>query len=101
MFLAMNRFKIVKGREKDFEQIWRERDSYLTDVEGFQDFNLVRGNSSELFTLYASHSTWDSRMHFENWTKSDAFRSAHKHSGKHTEIYLGHPEFEGFEKVTL
>ena len=24
-FIAMNRFKIVVGREKDFEEIWRTR----------------------------------------------------------------------------
>ena len=29
MFLAMNRFKIVKGREEDFETIWKERDTHL------------------------------------------------------------------------
>ena len=29
MFLAMNRFKIVKGKEDKFEQIWKERDTHL------------------------------------------------------------------------
>ena len=28
MFVAMNRFKIVKGREKDFENVWRNRDTF-------------------------------------------------------------------------
>lgn len=35
MFIAMNRFKIVLGKEADFEKIWRERDSRLDDVPGF------------------------------------------------------------------
>ena len=39
MFLAMNRFKIVKGCEEDFEKIWRERDTHLQGVEGFKEFN--------------------------------------------------------------
>ena len=36
---------------------------------------------------------------FVNWTKSDAFRQAHKGAGQHSDIYLGHPEFEGFEVI--
>jgi len=41
MFIAMNRFKIVLGKEKDFEDVWRKRDSYLDDVDGFKEFNLL------------------------------------------------------------
>ena len=36
---------------------------------------------------------------FENWKKSEAFRAAHNSGGQHQGIYLGHPEFEGFEVV--
>ena len=99
MFIAMNRFKIVKGREMDFEEIWRNRETKLDDVPGFQNFHLVRGNSEETHTLYASHSTWDSQNDFVNWTKSEAFRLAHKGAGKHSDLYVGHPIFEGFEVV--
>ena len=70
MFLAMNRFKIVKGREEDFERIWRERDTHLQGVDGFKEFNLMKGNTEEDYSLYASHSIWESREHFLNWTKS-------------------------------
>ena len=95
----MNRFKIVKGREMDFEEIWRNRETQLDDVPGFQEFHLVRGNSEETHTLYASHSTWNSQNDFVNWTKSEAFRLAHKGAGKHADLYIGHPIFEGFEVV--
>ena len=27
MFIAMNRFKIVPGKENEFEKVWRERDT--------------------------------------------------------------------------
>ena len=99
MYIAMNRFKIVKGRESDFENIWRNRDSHLEGVKGFQKFNLVKGVTSDNFTLYASHSIWDNETSFLEWTKSDAFRQAHKGAGKHSDIYLGHPVFEGFKVV--
>ena len=99
MYIAMNRFKIIIGQENLFEQIWKERDSHLENVEGFKKFNLIKGKSNENYTLYASHSTWMSEEDFINWTKSESFRSAHKNAGKHSDIYIGHPEFEGFEVV--
>ena len=40
-----------------------------------------------------------SREDFEFWTKSEAFRLEHKNAGSNKDIYLGHPEFEGFEVV--
>ena len=98
-FIAMNRFKIDPNREKDFEKIWKNRETHLNDVSGFIEFHLVKGNSEETHTVYASHSTWNSRKDFEAWTKSEAFRQAHKGAGEHSSIYLGHPEFEGFEVI--
>lgn len=35
MFLAMNRFNIARGREDEFVEIWRQRDTYLDQVPGF------------------------------------------------------------------
>ena len=99
MFIAMNRFKIVPGRENDFEKIWKTRDSQLEGVPGFKEFHLVRGKKDAIHSLYASHSTWSSEEDFLNWTKSDSFRQAHKGAGQHSDVYLGHPEFEGFEVV--
>ena len=99
MFIAMNRFKIVLGKEKEFEDVWKNRDTHLKDVPGFKEFNLVKGETNDEHTLYASHSIWNSKNDFINWTKSEAFRLAHKNSGQHKELYLGHPNFEGFEVV--
>ena len=47
MYIAMNRFKISNGNEEDFEKIWKSRDSYLDEVDGFLGFNLVRGITPE------------------------------------------------------
>ena len=35
-YIAMNRFKIVIGREEDFENIWRNRETHLDGVSGFE-----------------------------------------------------------------
>ena len=99
MYIAMNRFKITLGRENDFENIWKERDTHLENVPGFKKFNLIKGKKQDTFTLYASHSEWSSEEDFLNWTKSEAFRQAHKGAGQHSDIYLGHPQFEGFEVI--
>ena len=99
MFIAMNRFKIVLGKEKEFEDVWKNRDTHLEDVPGFKEFRLVKGDTNDEYTLYASHSIWNSKNDFTNWTKSEEFRLAHKNSGQHKGLYLGHPNFEGFEVV--
>ena len=36
MFIAMNRFKVKLGEEKNFEDIWRNRDTHLNQVPGFK-----------------------------------------------------------------
>lgn len=99
MFIAMNRFQIVPGHEEEFETIWRTRDSHLTEVPGFVEFQLLRGPAADDHTLYASHTLWESREAFENWTRSEAFRKAHAGAGDRGKIYLGHPHFEGFDAV--
>lgn len=99
MFIAMNRFRILPGKEDEFIEIWRNRQSYLDEVPGFREFRLLRGPSNEEFTLFASHAIWESRAAFEAWTHSEAFRKAHANAGGAKGIYLGHPQFEGFESV--
>lgn len=99
MFIAMNRFKVARGSESDFEKVWTSRDSHLSGVPGFIGFHLLRGPEYEHHVLYSSHSTWASKAAFEAWTRSDAFRRAHSDAGQNRSLYLGHPEFEGFEVI--
>ena len=95
----MNRFKVKLSEESYFEEIWKNRDTHLNKVPGFKKFNLIKSESNETHTLYASHSEWESKQDFINWTKSEAFRMAHKNAGEHKTVYLDHPKFEGFEVV--
>ena len=59
MFIAMNRFRVAKGSEADFEQVWASRDSHLDKVPGFVEFHLLKGAEAEDHTLYASHTVWE------------------------------------------
>ncbi|WP_207479923.1 antibiotic biosynthesis monooxygenase family protein [Arenibaculum pallidiluteum] len=99
MFIAMNRFKVRSDAEQDFEQVWLGREVRLHEVPGFVSFELLRGPRREDHRLYASHTVWQSEDHFVAWTKSEAFRAAHGGAGGAKPLYLGHPEFEGFEVI--
>ena len=39
------------------------------------------------------------KENFINWTKSEAFKLAHRNARQHKNLYLGAPNFEGFEVV--
>ena len=84
----MNRFKIISGKEEAFEEIWKSRDTHLENVPGFKKFNLIKGSKKENYRLYASHSLWETEDDFVNWTKSEAFREAHKGAGQHSDCLL-------------
>lgn len=99
MFIAMNRFQVLPGQEKAFEDVWLNRDTHLDSVPGFVEFHLLRGAKEEDHTLYSSHTIWRSRDDFEAWTRSEAFRRAHSNAGSNKPLYLGHPKFEGFEAI--
>ena len=99
MFIAMNRFKVLPGAEADFEAVWLNRESHLHKVPGFVEFHMLRGPQRDDHRLYSSHTIWESEEHFLGWTRSEAFRSAHKSAGGNKPLYLGHPEFEGFEVI--
>ncbi|MCY0966511.1 antibiotic biosynthesis monooxygenase family protein [Parathalassolituus penaei] len=100
MFVAMNRFRIAPGREQDFIDIWKSRESYLSGVPGFVSFNLLKGPVTAEYSLFASHSVWESAQAFEDWTHSEAFRKAHANAGgPRKDIYLGPPQLELFESV--
>lgn len=100
MYIAMNRFRIVRGHEDTFVDYWRKRESYLDEVPGFVRFHLLRGPQTDEYTLFASHTEWQSEQHFHDWTRSEAFRKAHASAGSSPrEIYLGPPQLELFDAV--
>ena len=101
MFIAMNRSKVVKGEEAAFETVWSSRKTRLDEMPGFLSFHLLKGPEKEDHTLYSSHTSWASKEDFTAWTKSEQFRESHRNAGqpRPKPMYLGHPEFEGFETV--
>ncbi len=100
-YIAMNRFKIRNGREEDFENIWRNRETRLNELKGFREFRLLKGPEGEGYRLYSSHVIWDSEEDFRAWTRSEQFRDAHKNAGNREgeSPIMEHPQFEGFQTV--
>jgi heme-degrading monooxygenase HmoA len=94
MYIAMNKFRIIPGKEQAFEEVWKNRETYLHEVPGFQTFHLLKGENG----TYISHSQWENRKAFMDWTNSESFRKAHAQGGSQG-LIAGPPEFSGYEVV--
>lgn len=99
MYIAMNRFTVRTDNANAFEKLWLGRDSHLKDMEGFVEFHMLKGPENDGEILYSSHTTWASEETFNAWTRSPAFRDAHKNAGKTAKLHEGHPTFEGFTTI--
>jgi heme-degrading monooxygenase HmoA len=101
MYIAMNHFRVKPDATGDFEQAWRQRNSYLAEVPGFQSFHLLRGPTEDGAQLYASHTVWKDQAAFEAWTQSEAFHKAHSQGGKTVQYLMGPPRFVGWSSVEM
>ena len=101
MYIAINKFTVVSGREQEFEEIWRNRESYLDAVPEFMEFNLLRSEPGAETTIFLSHSQWQSEQAFTHRTHSEVFRLPHKRAKSPAGVVLGPPEFSGYNTVDL
>ena len=99
MYFAMNRFSVKLENATDFEAVWLGRDSHLKGLPGFVEFHMLKGPETDGVILYSSHTVWESEQRFLDWTRSDAFRQAHKDAGQNRKLHEGHPVFEGFKTI--
>ena len=99
MYLAISRLKVESGKETEFETAWKNREENTHGIKGFRKFNLFKGIINEEFTLYIFHSEWNSENDFINWTKSESFKLTHKDSALNEDLYMGPPDYEGFEVI--
>jgi heme-degrading monooxygenase HmoA len=96
MFIAMNNFKVVSGKQEEFENIWKSRETHLQGVPGFVRFSLLRGDAEG---EYISHSTWMNRDAFVAWTQSEAFVAGHRQGGSLMGVLEGPPAVKLYEAV--
>jgi len=95
MYIAMNNFKVVEGKEAEFERTWKDRESYLQAVPGFVHFALLK---AETPGEYVSHSTWENREAFVNWVNSEAFTKGHR-QGSLAGILDGPPLIKTYDAI--
>src|ERR1700736_1004887 len=93
----MNNFRVVAGREPDFERQWRERETYLKEVPGFVQFALLKSDEDG---VYVSHTTWKDRAAFEEWTRSANFTAGHR-QGSIGGVLAGHPVVQLYDAVLV
>lgn len=100
MYIAMNRFTVRTENAEAFEALWLGRDSHLKGLPGFVEFHMLKGPISDDGTiLYSSHTVWEDEEKFRDWTRSEAFRAAHKDAGTTSKLHEGQPQFEGFTTI--
>jgi heme-degrading monooxygenase HmoA len=100
MFIAMNRFKVVAGRESDFEESWRSRETFLQEVPGFVSFMLLRNDAvADGVSDFISHTTWANREAFDAWRAGQDFRRAHAQGGGLEGVLMGPPEVALYNAV--
>ena len=58
MFIAMNRFRVIKTEAHAFEQVWLNRQSTLHELDGFIEFHMLKGPEREDHILYSSYTQW-------------------------------------------
>ena len=95
MYIAMNTFSVIKEHANDFESVWKTRNSYLNDVNGFLEFHLLRSEDD----VFVSFSKWQSKNAFDAWTKSDEFKKAHSEGPSVRHMLDGHPKISTYKVV--
>ena len=104
IIMTQNRFKVLEGKEVEFEQQWAARESRLEEVPGFIGFTMLRRDASKADDgyNYISSTIWRDLAAFTNWKSSDAFKAAHTAAGTQTKCYEEAPKLAVYEgKLTL
>ena len=99
-FIAMNRFRVALGREAEFEEIWRNRQSDLPVHARLRRFPpAARAKRRAGDPVRLAHRVGDARP----FRGLDALGSLSPRPFRRAEdapgLYLGPPQFEGFEAV--
>lgn len=99
MFVTMNRFTIDPAHWQEFESRFQQRAGLIDKEPGFIRNTLLR--PTEGSSEHVVMTLWRSRRDFENWTRSEAFREAHRRAGTTPkEWFLAPTRLEIYESVT-
>jgi len=71
MHITMNRFEVENGEEQQFEQSVKEHYERLKGTPGYLSFHLIRGGTNGTVTFYSSHTKWNTRQDFLDWSEAE------------------------------
>lgn len=99
MFMASNQFKVIKGQEEEFEEMWGARRSRLHEAPGFVGFRFQKGKENGDHVLYMSLTMWETEEHFLAWRYFEQFREGHNFSEQNRSRRVGLSRIEEFEAM--
>jgi len=99
MFMASNQFKVLKGQEEAFENMWTARSARLYETPGFIGFRFQKGKEHGDHVVYMTLTTWDAEEHFLAWSWWEQFREGRSFAGKNGSHRLGPSRIEEFEAM--
>ncbi|OCG07124.1 antibiotic biosynthesis monooxygenase [Gilliamella sp. wkB178] len=102
MYIVMNRFKIKRGSEDAFIEIWRNRETHLNEMKGFNRFYFLQGKTEQEYTLFSSFAEWETKADFEAWVNSEQFHATHRNTSSrpnNRDIYFEPAELEFFDVI--
>ena len=91
MFIAMNRFRVRRGCEADFEAVWLNRDVFINREPGFVAFHMLKGPQTDECSLYVSHTIWASREAFRELDAVGKFSRGAQRRGREQAALSGRP----------
>ena len=83
MYVAMNRFRVVKDQTTAFEKVWRARaDAPRRNARIHRLPSAARPPNARITCSMHRTSLWVDEAHFQAWTRSQQFREAHRNAGQ-------------------
>ncbi|GGJ60378.1 antibiotic biosynthesis monooxygenase family protein [Deinococcus aquiradiocola] len=79
MITVMNRIAVNPDYAEQFEERFQNRARMVDDMPGFVSNQVLRPTTPD--DPYIVLTVWESREHFDAWTRSDAFVQGHARSG--------------------
>ncbi len=96
MFVATNRLRTESGRGWELEERFRKSSAVAEGAEGFISFQMWKTESSPDCDEYLVVTHWESKEDHHRWTRSDAFKEAHR-GGVRADYMVGHPELANYD----
>lgn len=97
MFVAMSRFRVANGMEKQVDEAFKHRPHEVDSVSGFVRMDVVRALESPQEFLLITY--WTDSESYHTWHRSEAHHESHKHIPKGLKLTPGHTQVSYYEHV--